>query len=124
MQAAVSVEPEDSDLGRIVRGVAEEVANFGVPALHEGAERPQASGSVYVFAPGFTVCWRQSGQVVVDVTVIQPTMMDGNLMYQVECPGDQRAKRWVDASLLEPSAVAGSWSRALWNCATEEFEEG
>ena len=121
MRAAASVEPSGSDLGRIVERIAEEVESFGVPTLQD--DEPQPTGGEYVFTPGSTVCRRQKGQVVVDVTVVQPTMMDGNLMYQVEMPGDQRAKRWVSASDLEPSADASSWSRALWNRATEEFEE-
>lgn len=121
MRAAASVEPSGSDLGRIVGRVADEVASFGVPTPQD--DEPQPTGGEYVFTRGSIVCWRQVGHLAVDVTVIQPTMMDGNLMYQIEMPGDQRAKRWVSASRLEPSADAGSWSRALWNRATEEFEE-
>lgn len=114
MRSAASVEPGGSDLGRIVRRVADEVTSFGVPTLQD--DEPHPTGGEYV-------CWRQVGHMAVDVTVVQPTTMDGNIMHRVEMPVDQRAKGWVGASRLEPSADAGSWSRDLWNRATEEFEE-
>lgn len=123
MHLAVSVEQNGSVLQGLVGRVAEEVAGFERPSLHEETEKEEMTGSVYVFTPGSKVCLRQSAQVAVDVTVIQPTIMEGNLVYQVEVPGDQKSKRWVRASLLEGSADAGSWNQALWNRATEEYEE-
>ena len=47
-------------------------------------------------------------------------------MYQVKIPPKPRqpqARRWVSASVLEPSGDASSWDYASWNRQTEEYED-
>ena len=123
LQKAVAVEVGDVDIeetvGRVTGAAAafEEVKPFGTDGARE------IVGREYVFTPGSVVCYRERGQLAVDVKVRQPTVMDRHLMYQVEVPGERRTKRWVPASAVEPSADAGAWGRALWNRETEEYEE-
>ena len=64
--------------------------------------------------------------MTVDVEVIQPTVMDGTLMYQVKVfqkSGKQPVKRWLVASAIEPSAATDIWNYAWWNRETEMYEE-
>ena len=55
-----------------------------------------------------------------------PTLMDGKLMYQIECPpkyqSDAPTKRWVAASVVTPSAE-GDWEYGQWDTSTEAFIE-
>ena len=70
--------------------------------------------------------FRESGQMGTDVKIIQPTMMNGNLMYQVELParpGNKGGKRWVDGSAVQPSAMSDAWEYAWWNRETETYED-
>lgn len=82
-------------------------------------------GHLQVFAKGSIVCYRESGQIAVDVEVIEPTIMDGELRYRVQVPplrGQTPLKRWILASKVEPSADADAWEYASWNCETEVYE--
>ena len=61
-----------------------------------------------------------------DVTIIQPTMMDGDLRYQVEFsqrPGHSPVKRWLAATAVQPSAISEDWEYAWWNRETETYED-
>lgn len=84
-------------------------------------------GLMQVFAPGSIVCLREKGKMATDVRVIQPTMMEGRMLYQVELVPKhgrpQSGKRWVAAEFLEPSATADEWTYAWWNAVTQEFED-
>lgn len=89
----------------------------------DGTEAP--IGYDQVFTQGSLVNFRETGQIGTDVRIIQPTMMNGNLMYQVELsarPGNKGGKRWVDASVVQPSAISDAWEYAWWNRETETYE--
>ena len=82
-------------------------------------------GYVQVFTKGSRVCYRESGSIAVDVEIIQPTIMDGELRYQVRAPqrmGQPPLLRWVSESSVEPSADADAWKYAWWNRETETYE--
>lgn len=84
------------------------------------------SGYEQVFKPGSLVCYRESGFLAEDVEIIQVTMMDGALRYQVKAntpPGQPELRRWIPALATEPSADADSWELAWWNVANESFED-
>lgn len=94
-------------------------------ALHKTTE-VAPTGYQRVFTKGSRVCHRQAGSMTVEVEVIQPTMMDGCLMYQVaipQNPGRPPAKQWISASYIESSAVSEDWDYAWWNRETETYEE-
>ena len=119
---AVGVESRGTGIQTTVARVRQEVARFNREGMIQPGGVPESTGSEYVFTPGSIVCYRESGQLAVDVTIVQPTMMNGRLMYQVEVPGQKKTKRWVVASAVEPSA-RGGWRKALWNREIEEYEE-
>ena len=63
--------------------------------------------------------------MAVDVEIIQPTIMNGEFMYQIKVrnkPHQAPARRWVAASTVEPSANADAWEYAWWNRETETYE--
>ena len=123
--AADSIDDED-DVEAVVVRIRDEISTFSeAGAIHQaGTDTP--AGYDQVFAEGSRVCHRQVGQMTIDVKVIQPTIMDGNLMYQVEIaarPGQRPGKRWIAASAVEPSGIADAWEYAWWNCETETYED-
>lgn len=64
--------------------------------------------------------------MAVDVEIVQPTVLNGQLMYQVKAwqkPGQNPVKRWIEASLIEESANTDDWQYAWWNRETEEYED-
>ena len=64
--------------------------------------------------------------MAVDVEIILPTLMEGELMYQVKVPqrpGRRPVKQWIHKSKLEPSGDAAAWDYAWWNRETETYEE-
>ena len=82
-------------------------------------------GHEQVFAQGSRVCFRERGFIGTEVEIIQPTIMDGKLMYQVQAQqrrGQSTMKRWIPASAVEPSAEADTWEYAWWNRETETYE--
>lgn len=84
------------------------------------------TGYEHVFTVGSRVCHQQAGQMTVDVEIIQPTLMEGQLMYQVKFPrrhGQPPTLRWIAASALEPSGEADAWDYAWWNRETEIYED-
>ena len=79
---------------------------------------------MHVFVGGSRVCFPQAGQMAVEVEVIQPTIMNDTLIYQIATPpkpGQRPSKRWVAAKHVEPSAEADVWSYALWDPTTEQY---
>ena len=120
---ADSTETRDSDLDleRIVTQIKDEASVFTGDSIPEGiADAPK--GYELVFRPESRVCFRQVGALAIDVEIIQPTMMDGRLMYQIKVPSST-GKRWVDAAAVEPSADADAWECAWWNRETEAYED-
>ena len=93
-------------------------------------EQTLSTGFLQVFTPGSRVCLRERGLIATDVEIIQPSMIDGRLMYQVKCPPRYPnnatiapVRCWVRADLVEPSANSDEWDYGWWNVATEMYEE-
>lgn len=108
----------------LVARIREEFSAFTNDMVSPVPIAPEPEGCEQVFTKGSRVCMRQRGQVAEDVEIIQPTLMEGCLFYQVEAPsrpGRPPVKRWIRASDLEPSG--GDWEYALWNRRTEEYED-
>lgn len=84
-------------------------------------------GYLQVFTPGSRVCYREKGKIGSEVEIIQPTLMIGKLMYQVQCarraPAAAPVKQWISAEFLEPSAECGEWEYAWWNSSSEMYEK-
>lgn len=79
---------------------------------------------MHVFKPGSVVCHRETGKIGTDVEVVQPTWMNGQLMYQVKVESKKHrgtVKCWVSAKSLEESGDASAWDYGWWNLETEEF---
>ena len=92
----------------------------------ELAAESAPSGLMHVFTAGSRVCYQNAGQMAVEVEVVQPTIMEGKLMYQIvapQKPGQLPSKRWVAGSYLEPSADAGYWDYGLWDPIAEQYVE-
>lgn len=125
LQAAVQQQSSDEELdAETVSAVAQAVAGFTeAQPVDPGTSNPP-SDLMHVFVPGSRVCYQQVGQVAVDVEVIQPTIMNGELMYQVVAPtkvGQATGKRWVPARYVEPSADAAAWSYGVWDPVSEQY---
>ena len=113
-------------LAEVIAQLQQDVATFSEMVATQGDESDAPNGYEQVFTEGSLVCFMESGQMAADVRIIQPTMMDGELMYQVKLPrrpGHAVAKRWVKASSVQPSAMADEWEYALWNRETETYED-
>ena len=116
---------EDEGLEQLSVGVKSEYLTFTADSLQqELASAPK--GYEQVFRPKSTVLYRKVGAMSVDVVIIEPTLMDGELMYQVEIrqkPGQNPVKNLIRASAVEPSANTADWSYVWWNRETQEYEE-
>ena len=126
--AAVVQDPREGEegLGSLIRLVSDEVCGFSDSTDNNQPLALPPAGYMQVFTPGSRVCCQEAGQMATEVEIIQPTIMKGDLMYQVRFPrkpGQEPAKTWISASKLEPSAIADAWNYANWNAATEEYEE-
>lgn len=116
----------EEELAEVVTALERDVSTFSEAGSTLGADTETPQGLVQVFTAGSLVCLRETGQMATDVQIIQPTMMDGDLMYQIELParpGNVGGKRWVSASGVQPSAMSDDWEYAWWNRETETFEE-
>jgi DEAD/DEAH box helicase domain-containing protein len=116
----------------IIAKVKDAYASFGRTELEpSGPPGEEPVCSYYqVFTPGSRVCLREKGVIATDVEIIQPSMMDGRLMYQVKCPPKYPnnpklgpVKQWVNAQVLELSANSDEWDYAWWNSLSEIFED-
>ena len=132
LSAAAAVEEEDADdnFKSLVARVREELSMFSDPGEVEMGVEDVPTGYEQVFTPESRVCYRQRGQLSVDVEIIQPTLgipgAEGQLMYQVKFParpGQRPALRWVAASAVEPSGNGDAWDYAWWNRETGSYED-
>ena len=127
LSVAAKADPEEHELELIIDRIREVFSDFSASPSPEGTGEELPEGYDLVFAKGSRVCLREQGQMAVDVEIIQPTIWtDGQLMYQVKIPPKPRQppiRRWVSASVLEPSGDASSWDYASWNRQTEEYED-
>ena len=126
--AAVKADSTDSveNLEPVVTKIQDEITTATMADTSQETIVDAPTGYERVFKTGSRVCCQQIGQLAVDVEIIQPTIMEGKLMYQVKVapkPGQHPVKRWVAASTVEPSAVANAWEYAWWNRETEMYEE-
>ena len=127
LAAAAETESDESDLSCVTQ-VLDELSTFtsGGTPTDIGMQTDTPTGYDQVFTVGSRVCYRRAGQMAVDVEIIQPTLMDGRLRYQVKVPqraGQQPGLQWIDASKLEQSGEADAWDYASWNRETETYEE-
>lgn len=135
LQASADFE-EDANLKNAVAWVRDEVSRFNGGEEGDGAaaflDDPQSTSPsqdyVQVFTAGSVVCWRQKGQMAVDVKIIEPIvdpeMFDGELLYRIEVSKQSGlARQLVRSSLIERSADADAWSYAWWNQRTQMYEE-
>ena len=116
---------DDLQMEQLVRQVQDEVSSFTGDTLQEQLLHAP-SGYEQVFTQGSIVCYRQAGAMAVDVEIIQPTIMEGHLMYQVKIQQNPRQApvlHWVSASAVEPSANADVWGYAWWNRETQNYED-
>ncbi len=125
--SAVTTDPssESDVLREAVARVRDQVAGFvsTSPFSIQSGEIP--GGYEQVFSPGSRVCYRESGAMSEDVTIIEPTIIDGPLMYRVEVqqPRGPALRRYIPASSVEPSADADSWEYSWWNRETQTYED-
>ena len=116
---------EDEELKEVASGVKVEMQAFARDSLQQELEEAP-KGYEQVFMPGSTVCYRKAGAMAVDVTILQPAIMEETFMYQVEVrqkPNQKPAKRWIRASAVEPSADTADWTYGWWNMETQEYED-
>ena len=103
---------DDDGLRTVVTRLQGEISKFTIGDAAQEVTGVTPTGYESVFRRGSRVCHRQAGQIAVEVEIIQPTMMDGELMYQVAISqkfGQQPTKKWIPASFIEPSAVSDDW---------------
>ena len=89
-----------------------------------GGDAP--TGYERVFTRDSRLCYQQAGGMASDVEIVQPTMMNGQLMYQVRVlprPGHAPVLHRVDARAVEESGDAGAWGYAWWNRETQCYED-
>ena len=127
LQAGMRQQSSDEDLdAETVSAVATAVAGFAEAQSIDSGDHPPPSDLMQVFVKGSRVCYQQAGQMAMDVEVVQPTIMNGELMYQVVVPtkaGQAPVKRWVAASYLEPSADAAAWGYGIWDPVSERYSD-
>ena len=127
LAAAVSADSDDNEgLPDFVARIREEIKEFGGRDVEDQTTGAHPKGYEYVFAPGSRVCFQQAGQMAADVKIVQPALIYGELMYQVEepqRPGQGPVTKYVRASYIEPSADADSWNYSWWNRESQEYEE-
>ena len=119
----------DADVpSEMVKRIAAAYASFRpqTPFAEESpGQRPR--GFEQAYTPRSVVLYREKGFMGIEVEIIRPTIMNGELMYQVKAPtprpGEEPVRRWIPATALEPGADSDNWNLAWWNRETEEYEE-
>ena len=125
---ATEVESDDNSVNPAdVNWILEQCSMFSEPSLSTviGIEENVPTGYERVFAAGSRVCCRLPRQVaVMDVEIVRPALIDGQLMYEVDIAPRQgnQVRHWIDALRLEPSAEADAWEYAWWNREMQEYE--
>ncbi len=126
-QMEIAAESEASqglkDLQDIVSQIQDEYSSFKPATAFASLANEAPEGYEQIFAPGSRVIFRRAGQIASDVEIIQATIMNNNLMYQVTAPGEPSMRRWVPAGDCEPSAEADAWDYAWWSRKTETYED-
>lgn len=124
--SALAVDPKSEvELLRVVEDVRKEVGNFTSTSPFSIKAEELPSGFEQVFAPGSRVCYRESGTLSEEVVIVEPAIIDGPLMYRVEVQQQHgpAIRRYVPASLVEPSADSDAWEYRWWNRQTQTYED-
>lgn len=127
LAAATEDDAESREFSLILQRIATTVSAFDTSSLGLTQAEAPIGKHLRVFTPGSRVSYRQAGKNGIEVEVIGPTIMEGQLMYQIICPPKPPknipVKNWVAASHLDETAGDGEWDYAWWNSETEAFEE-
>lgn len=118
-------EQDVPDFPSVISRIRDRFDAFAYGAYMGDADGNQPSGYEQVFAEGSRVLFREHGQIARDVEIIEPTLMEGKLMYRIRVrtsQGEPPVRRWVPADRVEPSADTDAWEYAWWNRATEAYE--
>ena len=124
-------EPEDDKLHlkeQDVTRIQEEVSKFTDSSIFgDEDEKSVPTGKLPAYKPGSHVLLRdQIGTCGIEVVVVQPTIMDGEFMYQIKDDSNRQgkppAKRWVLASRIQLLNGSENWELAWWNPLTEEYD--
>ena len=105
----------------------EEVSKFTDSTIFSDEDEPSVpTDKIQAFTPGSHVFVRdQIGTYGIEVVIVQPTIMNGEFMYQVRevstRQGKPPAKRWVPASRIQPLNGSENWELAWWDPSTEEY---
>ena len=126
----VAAESEDDGDDLIARVLCIKRAVEGFSPEGPGQEAPpinRPTGYEQVFTEGSRVLNRSQGSIATEVEIVQPTIMEGKLMYQVKAfsprPWEPPLLHWIPDSALEPSADADGWDYAWWNRETQTYED-
>jgi len=126
LETVARSENGENDLESVIRRIRDEFREFQPTHPFDGAGYQTPTGYQQVFTKGSRVCHRQGGSIAVDVEIIQPTLMNGELKYQVKASSPRAWEppmlHWIPASALEPSADADAWDYAWWNRETQVYE--
>ena len=123
--AEAESEQESMEFQPVIARIRKRFSTFSTSALAGELTGNPPNGYEQVFAEGSRVCFREYGQIVGDVEIIEPAIIEDRLMYRVKMetlPGQSSTRRWVRAERVEPSADADAWELVWWNRATEIYE--
>jgi len=127
MQAALKDEQHEDDLdSTVVKAVLDALAQFSDRQVGDPDQELEDAPSelMRVFEVGSRACYQQAGQMAIEVEVVQPTIMEKELMYQVvvtQRTGNSPAKRWISARYIEPAADPDTWAYRLWDPVSEQY---
>ena len=115
-------EPEANAI-QVVDGVREAVVGFVSTSPFATRTENISSGYEQVFSPGSRVFYRESGALAEEVTIIEPAIVEGQLMYRIEVTQSraQPMRLFIRASSVEPPADASVWEYQQWNRETETY---
>ena len=124
--SAVSVDSEsETDIVRVVDRIRDLVAGFESTSPFNVMAENIPGGYEQLFSPGSRVCYRESGTLSEDVTIIEPAIINDTLMYRVEAIQSRgpALRRYISAVSVEPSADADAWEYWWWNRETETYQD-
>ena len=124
--SAVALDPEpETDRLKVVERIRDAVTGFVSTSPFSVQAENIPGGYELVFSSGSRVCFRESGSLSEEVTVVEPTIIDGPLMYRVEAQQSRgpALRRYIPAASVEPSADVDAWEYQWWNRETQTYED-
>ena len=124
--SAVTVDStSEVDLDKVVERIREEVASFESTSPFSVMAEDIPGGYEQVFSAGSRVCYRESGTLSEDVTIVEPAIIEGRLMYRVEVSQSRGPEliRYIPAASVEPSADADAWEYQWWNRERQMYQD-